>query len=91
MRDCMYMGHVMGGEGGGDLGGVLGVDLGVDLGGDFGGDFGVIWGVIWRVIWGMPGGDARVIQGMSKVNLKTHLKKIMLSLSLYCHVFSVGM
>jgi hypothetical protein len=26
-----------------------------------------------------------------KVNLKTHLKKIMLSLSLYCHVFSVGM
>jgi hypothetical protein len=34
-------------------------------------------GVIWGVIWGMP-----------KVNLKTHFKKIMLSLSLYCHVFS---
>jgi hypothetical protein len=33
-------------------------------------------------------GDTRV---MPKVNLKTHLKKIMLSLSLYCHVFSVGM
>jgi hypothetical protein len=32
-------------------------------------------------------GDARVIP----VNLKTHFKKIMLSLSLYCHVFSVGM
>jgi hypothetical protein len=29
--------------------------------------------------------------GMPKVNLKTHFKKIMLSLSLYCHVFSVGM
>jgi hypothetical protein len=28
---------------------------------------------------------------MPKVNLKTHLKKIMLLLSLYCHVFSVGM
>jgi hypothetical protein len=28
---------------------------------------------------------------MPKVNLKTHLKKIMLSLSLYCHMFSVGM
>jgi hypothetical protein len=28
---------------------------------------------------------------MPKVNLKNHLKKIMLSLSLYCHVFSVGM
>jgi hypothetical protein len=28
---------------------------------------------------------------MPKVNLKTHFKKIMLSLSLYCHVFSVGM
>jgi hypothetical protein len=34
----------------------------------------------------IPGG-----WGMPKVNLKTHLKKIMLSLSLYCHVFSVGM
>jgi hypothetical protein len=33
------------------------------------------------VIWGV----------MPKVNLKTHFKKIMLSLSLYCHVFSVGM
>jgi hypothetical protein len=28
---------------------------------------------------------------MPKVNLKTHLKKIMLLLSLFCHVFSVGM
>jgi hypothetical protein len=37
----------------------------------------VILGVIW---WVMP-----------KVNLKTHFKKIMLSLSLYCHVFLVGM
>jgi hypothetical protein len=30
-------------------------------------------------------------KGMPKVNLKTYFKKIMLSLSLYCHVFSVGM
>jgi hypothetical protein len=28
---------------------------------------------------------------MPKVNLKTYFKKIMLSLSLYCHEFSVGM
>jgi hypothetical protein len=35
---------------------------------------------------GMHGG-----MGMPKVNLKTYFKKIMLSLSLYCHVFSVGM
>jgi hypothetical protein len=33
------------------------------------------------VIWGV----------MPKVNLKIHFIKIMLSLSLYCHVFSVGM
>jgi hypothetical protein len=39
------------------------------------------------VIWGCSGN----IRGMPKVNLKTHFKKIMLSLSLYCHVFSVGM
>jgi hypothetical protein len=32
--------------------------------------------------WGDLGGDA---------NLKTHFKKIMLTLSLYCHMFSVGM
>jgi hypothetical protein len=37
---------------------------------------------------GMHGG---MHKGMSKVNLKSHFKKIMLSLSLYCHVFSVGM
>jgi hypothetical protein len=30
-------------------------------------------------------------RGMPKVNLKTHFKKIMLTLSLICHVFSVGM
>jgi hypothetical protein len=41
-------------------------------------------------------GDARGrcpsdTRGMPKMNLKTPLKKIMLSLSLYCHVFSVGM
>jgi hypothetical protein len=29
--------------------------------------------------------------GMPKVNLKTHFKKIMLTLSLICHMFSVGM
>jgi hypothetical protein len=33
------------------------------------------------VIWGV----------MPKVNLKTHFKKFMLTLRLYCHVFSVGM
>jgi hypothetical protein len=33
----------------------------------------------------------RGLGGMPKVNLKTHLKKIMLLLSFYCHVFSVGM
>jgi hypothetical protein len=45
-----------------------------------------------EVIWGLILGDILgVIQVMPKVNLKTHLKKIMLSLSLYCHVFSVGM
>jgi hypothetical protein len=38
------------------------------------------------VIRGRGGGP-----GMPKVNLKTHFKKIMLSLSLYCKVFSVGM
>jgi hypothetical protein len=37
---------------------------------------------------GMHGG---MHKGMPKVNLKTYFKKIMLSLSLYCHVFSVGM
>jgi hypothetical protein len=37
---------------------------------------------------GELGGELGV---MPKVNLKTHLKKIMLSLSLYCHVFTVGM
>jgi hypothetical protein len=36
----------------------------------------------------MHGGMHR---GMPKVNLKTHFKKTTLSLSLYCHVFSVGM
>jgi hypothetical protein len=29
--------------------------------------------------------------GMPKVNLKTHFKKTMLTLSLICHMFSVGM
>jgi hypothetical protein len=33
-------------------------------------------------------GDAR---GDARGILKTHFKKIMLSLSLYCHVLSVGM
>jgi hypothetical protein len=37
---------------------------------------------------GMHGGMHR---GMPKVNLKTHFKKIMLTLSLICHVFLVGM
>jgi hypothetical protein len=45
----------------------------------------VIWGVICGVIcweiWGV----------MPKVILKTHFKKIMLTLRLYCHIFSVGM
>jgi hypothetical protein len=36
----------------------------------------------------MHGGMHR---GMPKVNLKTHFKKTTLSLSLYCHLFSVGM
>jgi hypothetical protein len=38
-------------------------------------------------VGGCPGNT----RGMPKVNLKTHFKKIMLSLSLYCHMFSVGM
>jgi hypothetical protein len=45
------------------------------------------WGggeLLTRNAWGMH-------KGMPKVNLKTYFKKIMLSLSLYCRVFSVGM
>jgi hypothetical protein len=47
-----------------------------------------VWGGGVSYLQGMHGG---ILRGMPKVNLKTHLKKIMLSLSLYCHVFSVGM
>jgi hypothetical protein len=52
--------------------------------------------VIWGVGWGWGGEfltrDARGMhRGMPKVNLKTHFKKIMLTLSLICYVYSVGM
>jgi hypothetical protein len=51
--------------------------------------WGEIWGMIWGVIWGVIlGGD---FGGDLGVMPKVNLKKIMLSLSLYCHVFSVGM
>jgi hypothetical protein len=64
-------------------GGYLWADLGGDLGGDLVGDFfmGGGGGDFEGCMWGCP---ARGI-------LKTHFKKIMLSLSLYCHVISVGM
>jgi hypothetical protein len=45
---------------------------------------GIFGGLLTREAWGMH-------PGMPKVNLKTHFKKIMLTLSLICHVFSVGM
>jgi hypothetical protein len=75
------LGGVFGGDLGGDLVGDWVGDLGGDLVGDLGGNLG------GDALWRCPG-DTR---GMPKVKLKTHLKKIMLSLSLYCHVFSVGM
>jgi hypothetical protein len=40
---------------------------------------------------GYPGDARGVARGMPKVNLKTKFKNILLSLSLYCYVFSVGM
>jgi hypothetical protein len=56
----------------------------VVISGDLGGIFRGIFG------GGCMGGCTRGM-GMPKVNLKTHFKKIMLSQSLYCHMFLVGM
>jgi hypothetical protein len=39
----------------------------------------------------LQGINGGMYPGMPKVNLKTHFKKIMLTLSLICHMFSVGM
>jgi hypothetical protein len=56
------------------------------FGGIFGG--GDIWGGGVSYLQGIYGG---MHPGMPKVNLKTHFKKIMLTLSLIYHMFSVGM
>jgi hypothetical protein len=62
--------------------------------GDLGGDLGDIY--IWEIFGGGGGwvtykGCTGGCTGECLVHLKTHFKKIMLTLSLICHVFSVGM